>query len=376
MAVLSLARFLRPWDQPVPATVAMLMLCVSIDSMAAESSTGTACIHVGDSNALTQSMVTLAGGAKRESLTAEVGTLRQTWSAVTLPDQGATVSISLQVSATGTTPILLEIEEIHQRREQCFGAMVLVNKSPVYFRSYEEMGAGPVRYFVQVPRYLAPDGQLAVQIRNDGHAPLSIHRLWAYGDFFALADREGIYETMPIFQEALTLMPALAAKGENVPGQVQQKALGTPIEALAWKDLNNRVDGTGYATGPFLNLQYALLPFEQIKRSIDQGLDRIAKLGTPFQLAFNSGEWGSHPNGMDGLGGFFSDVKYSTIGFDAVTKTYRPCWPGTPGDTTWPAWNDPQLQRYLDYKLKQSVRYYLDRGISWRPGGCRSLSQS
>ncbi len=361
MAVAFFSRSLRSWDQRRPIAVGLLILFASVTTVAAETVASTSQANFGESHSAAECSIILAGGAKREVLNAEIGSLRSTWSAATLPDQGATVSATLQVSATGTTPVLLEIEEIHQRRDQSFGCTVSVNGTLVYFRSYEEMGAGPVRYYVQVPRKLVPDGRLYVQIRNEGNAPLSLRRLWAHGDFFALANREGIYETMPVFQEALTLLPALAAKGENVPGQAQQKAFGTPIDDAAWKDLQNRVDGTGYATGPFINLQYALMPFDQIKRSIDQGLERVAKLGTPFQIAFNGGEWGSHPNGMDGLGGFFSDVTYSTIGFDPVTKTYRPCWPGTPGGTTWPAWNDPQLQRYLAYKLKKSVRYYLDR---------------
>ena len=303
----------------------------------------------------------LSGGAVLESITTEIGTLRPTWAVCTLPTKGSTISLALRPIKSATSAYLLEIEEVHNRRNQSFGCQVLVNGQPVYFRSYEEMAAGPNRYYVQVPRALAPDGRLNVTFRNDGYAPLSLSRVWAYSDFFELATEEQTYQPMPIFGEALVFLSSLTPAGKDIDWQALGKAIDTPQDVQAWKDLQTRLAGTGYGCGPFINLQYALQPFAGNKAAIDQGLERASKLGVDFQLAFNSGEWGSHPNGPDGLGGYFSDIVYSNISYDGNTKTYRPCWPGTPGNTTWPAWNDPQLQRFLRHRLKQIVRYYLDR---------------
>jgi hypothetical protein len=146
--------------------------------------------------AATVQEATLAGGALRGAITAEIGSLRPTWSVVTLPTQGSSLSFALRPLQPAASAYLLEIEEIHDRRPQAFGCSVLVNGTPVYFRSYEELAAGPNRYFVQVPRALAPDGRLAVTLRNEGHAPLSISRVWAYADFFDLAAAEGTYQPM------------------------------------------------------------------------------------------------------------------------------------------------------------------------------------
>ena len=311
--------------------------------------------------AATVQEATLAGGAVRGSITAEIGSLRPTWSVCTLPTKGSSLSLALRPVQPATSAYLLEIEEIHDRRSQAFGCSVLVNGSPVYFRSYEELAAGPNRYFVQVPRALAPDGRLEVTLRNEGYAPLSISRVWAYADFFDLAAAEGTYQPMAMYGEAQVLLPIIAPVGEAVAWDALGKAVGTPKDVQAWKDLQARLAGTGYTCGPFINLQYALQSYSESASSLDQGLERVAALGVDFQLAFNSGEWGSHPNGPDGLGGYFSDVRYSSITYEESTKTYRPCWPGTPGNTTWPAWNDLQLQRFLKHRLGRVVRHYRDQ---------------
>ena len=316
---------------------------------------------IGRAVAATVQNGSLAGGAVMGSITAEIGSLRPTWTVCTLPTKGSSLSLALRPLQPAASAYLLEIEEIHNRHSQSFGCQVLVNGRPVYFRSYEEMAAGPNRYFVQVPRALAPDGRLNVTFRNDGYAPLNISRVWGYTDFFDLAAKEQTYQSMPIFGEALVFLASLAPAGKDIDWQALGKAVGTAQDLQAWKDLKTRLDGTSYGCGPFINLQYALQSFGETRNSIDQGLERVAKLGVDFQLAFNSGEWGSHPNGPDGLGGYFSDNLYSNISYDEKTKTYRPCWPGTPGNTTWPAWNDPRLHQFLRHRLGQSVRYYLDK---------------
>lgn len=309
----------------------------------------------------TQAAVVLTGQAKLETLAFEIGSLRQQRLAITVAGTGSTASVTLGVSQNSQEAYLLEIEEIHNRRPQVFGYQIEVNGTMVYFRSYEEMAAGSNRFFVQVPRSVVPDGRLMVTFRSESDAPFSISRVWAHADFFALADSEGTYQTMDMYGEATVLTPALAPVGETVSYEAINKAIGTEAETKAWSDMRERLAGTGYATGPFINLQYALMPFHTVRSSIDQGLERVLKHGVDFQLAFNSGEWGSHPDGPDGLGGFFSDAKYSSISFDKEAQTYRPTWLNTPGNTTWPAWNDPQLQLYLKHKLTASVQYYMDQ---------------
>ena len=42
-------------------------------------------------------------------------------------------------------------------------------------------------YFVDVPRRLAPDGNLLITLRHQGNAPVAIGRVWTYGDFVRLA---------------------------------------------------------------------------------------------------------------------------------------------------------------------------------------------
>jgi hypothetical protein len=306
-----------------------------------------------------------------ETIKAEMGTLIQEYKAQTLNARGSSISFKMKLSqdknagAAISTPYILEIQEIHNRRPQVFGYTVQVNGKDIYFRTYDEMGAGPNNYFVQVPRELSSDGILNVTLRNDGASPFSIGRIWAYSDFFRLAAAEGTYQKMPIVDEATVYLPVISPKGKNLTWEEQvkykNKVIGTETDTKAWQDLKAMLAGTGYGCGIFINLSYADKPYSSIVAQIDKGLERVIKHDVDFQLAFNAGVWGYHPNGPDGLGGYFSDIKYSRVRFDDAAKTYRPSWPGGPGGVTSPTWNDPQLQKYLKYRLTQSVQYYVDK---------------
>jgi hypothetical protein len=72
-------------------------------------------------------------------------------------------------------PAILEIQEIHQRRPQAFGYTVSVNGQPVYFRTYEELGAGPNHYFVRIPdALLTPGDALRFELTSAGAPAFSL----------------------------------------------------------------------------------------------------------------------------------------------------------------------------------------------------------
>jgi len=303
------------------------------------------------------------GTVAREKLAIEIGLLREKYPVATVSQPGSQVSVTLQV-ARGTvdpaTPIILEVQEIHNRRPQVFGYTVQVNGKDTYFRTYDEMAAGPNHYFVQIPGSEAPNGVLQVAFRNEGSEPFSLGRVWAYADFAGLAGAEGTYKPMPTVENATVLLPDLLPKGAD--GKVNRWGKVEPaVEAAAWKELRELMQGTGYTPGIWTDIQYAKEPFEAIKATIDKALERVATHGVEHQISFRSTEWGTHPNGMDGLGGFFSDITYSKVIFDEGVKDFRPSWHRTSGNTTWPTWNHPQLNTYLDYRLGQAIRYYRDR---------------
>lgn len=299
----------------------------------------------------------IKGKVFKETVTDEIGVSHSQSTVLTFQKMGDELSLNFKCDGSPSSSYMLEVEEIHRRRLQVFGYTVLVNGKAVYFRSYEEMGAGPNRYFILIPKTAVPSqGPMEVTFRNEGRSSFSLSRVWLYANFFELASDEGVYKPMTMYGEALTFA------GPHKPyASEMMKSFGSEADKKAWEKLNTSLENTGYDTGIFLNMQYALLSWDETTLSLKQYLDRAIGMGVQFQLAFNSGEWGSHPSGPDGLGGYFSDGKYSSIKYDPVSKSYRPTWLSTPGHTTWPAWNDPQLHLYLEHRLKKIVQYYKDR---------------
>lgn len=303
-------------------------------------------------------------GIVHESLTVEMGSVRETHPVATVRGTGAiaTVSLRLDPEAIGTHggPVWLEVEEIHDRRSDVFGYTVAVNGTDLYFRTYEELAAGPNRFFVAVPAALVPDGRMEVTLRNAGDAPFSISRVWAYADLFGLAESEKTWKPLVVVEEAAVLLDKLAPKGAEISWDMRRR-IAPETSAAAWVELKARMAGTGYAPGQAALVPYALMPFDQVDAQIDQTLASVGAQGIDAMVSLNGSEWGQHPNGPDGLGGYFSDVTYSKVRWDAATRSYRPCWPGTPGGTTWPTWNNPQLNAYLRHRLDQALHVYLDR---------------
>ncbi len=336
---------------------------IAVASEAAEpgSSLRVDAVVLGDPQSEKAHGVVDSGVVRRETLAVEIGLLREKYSVATVSQAGSQLALTLQVGQNhADTPITLEIQEIHNRRPQVFGYTVEVNGAAVYFRTYEEMAAGPNHYFVEIPRAQTNQGNLRVVFRNEGAEPFSLGKVWAYADFAGLTRLEGTYQPMPTVENATVLLPDLLPKGAD--GKVNRWGKVDPtVEAKAWDDLKNGMQGTGYTPGIWTDLHYGNHPFATIKSTIDQALERVHTHEVAHQLSFRASEWGSHPSGMDGLGGFFSDITYSKVTFDQAVNDYRPTWHKTPGNTTWPTWNHPQLNRFLDHRLRQALGYYRDR---------------
>ena len=156
----------------------------------------------------------VSGHARQEMIQTEVGTLKREYTAYTVSGQGTVMTLTASVEKSAA-PLLLEIQEIHNRRPDVFGYTVLVNGTEVYFRTYEEIADGPNHYFVQVPRGLIPDSRMQITFRNEGEAPFSIGRVWAYANFEALAEADATWRKMPILGNADILLGQVGEKGKQ-----------------------------------------------------------------------------------------------------------------------------------------------------------------
>ena len=314
-------------------------------------------LRFGDAAGQQAHAVAVAGSVSSGVITARVGTLSLACPALIVSGKGSAVSFAMAVTGSGgDRPLLLEVQEVHDRRCEVFGYTVLVNGREAYFRTYEEMGAGPNHYFIQVERAHAPDGRVQVTLRNEGDSTFAIGQAWLYDDFFGLAEADGTPRKMIFSDNPQVLL------GEPKYHPTQHVGItSAEYEDRLWNMMQERFAGTPFIPGTAGAVLHGFRSSPESRRRVDEDLDRAIRHGLPLQLAFMAGEWGVHPTGMDGLGGYFGDVIYSQIIYDPVAKSYRPTWPDTPGGTTWPTWNNPQLQAFLAYRLERAAGYYADQ---------------
>jgi hypothetical protein len=140
-----------------------------------------------------------SGNVRLESLETEMGGHLDRYQAAAFAGKNASLAFEVPTPAKGED-LLLEIREIHNRRPGVFGYTVLVDGREVYFRTYEEYGAGPNHFFVQVTaQSLAASGKVRVELRSESATPFSIADIWAYHDFSKkVAEREAVYRPMAL----------------------------------------------------------------------------------------------------------------------------------------------------------------------------------
>ena len=124
--------------------------------------------------------VQVKGAIALEELDTEMGTLKGSHSVRTVPHKGDELSFEVPFDA-GAKSLILEIQEIHNRRAAAYGYSVLINGREVYFRTYQELGAGPNHFFVEVPEDLLKSGSpLQITLRHEGGGPFSVAKLWVW----------------------------------------------------------------------------------------------------------------------------------------------------------------------------------------------------
>jgi hypothetical protein len=295
----------------------------------------------------------------------KLGVLERRYTAREVEGKGAALDFTLEIPASALRaskgPVTLEFREIHHRRPGVFGYRILVAGQEVYFRNYEESGSGPNHFFVEIPRALVPaDGKLPVQIVAESGAPFSLAEVWVYPDFQSLVKSQGIVPGKMGF--ILGLSPQLA----GIPVDLKKN----PEEKLRVAEaLQKKYGGLQtYELGLMGSVPYTLRSRPEGQKSIDDTLDISARTGLAYHLMFSSW-WGGAATGMDGRGGYFSDLEYEGVRFNPETKTYNPSFPNQWGSTLWPTRNDPHLNRINNLRIERLSRYLADRRATLELGG-------
>jgi hypothetical protein len=313
------------WSRLVAGAATLWSLALSPVCASTETSFSTH-LRLGDRASEKAHQVKTVGSVKAGTLETEMGGYRDRFRVRTLSGENAELRFEVPLPSAGQ-PLLLEIQEIHQRRPVVFGYTVLVNDQPVYFRTYEEYGAGPNHFWVAVDaRYLNEPNRARITLRNAGSGAFSIGQIWAYGDFFTRVEaQEGVYRTMGV----------LGQKLPKVSPRPSFRQYG-PI-------------------GNFTIGQYGSQPPEQVRDKVETSLRQDTASATTSMIMLNGTVWGGKPSGPDGQGGYFSDPRYSLLGYDAEKKQYLPSWPNMWSNTAWPTLRDAWMNEYLEKRFGRAA---------------------
>jgi hypothetical protein len=293
-----------------------------------------------------------------ETLTTELGAIKRDYSVRTLRQTGATLSFDLTVKPDGK-PVVLEIQEIHNRRPDVFGYTVLVNDQEVYFRTYYEIAAGPNHYFVMVPTTVIGSSPfLRITLRNEGNGVFSIGQVWAYANFFqGIAKEEQVFRTMPVLFDPRTQFTEPWEELDRIGSD-----LDYAIEKV--KDYQARyVDTTCY--GPVginwgWGFSYGLHGPAFVSKLADHCLHLASAAQAPMTMSFNGLWWAGAPQGPDGIGGYFSDLKYHQGRYERDTDTYT-YHTGFGGGFIARTFNSAPLLQMRKVRFKSAMQHIADR---------------
>ncbi len=260
--------------------------------------------------------LTLTGGAKKTTLTAATGTLSDTYSVIRFAGKGAaaafTMNLSQPVPADGSSPILLQITEIHEPVTQAFGYTVYVDGKAVYFRTYEQIASAPNTYFVAVERSAISDlKKVEVKLVSESATSFHVAGVVAYTDFYALMEQEDVYTKL----------------GINFYSATDTKKAAETIQS--WPK-----DYTMYETGIMLSLKYMNLNATEAAATLKDYLTAAEQTGTKLQI-MSAMYWSNSPYSPDGLGGNFSDLKYSQVTYNSKLNVYGASTPNVYSNTQW-----------------------------------------
>jgi hypothetical protein len=317
-------------------------------------------IQFGDPSSEQSHRATFSDGVESRKLDTTVGLMKHSHSTREFKAKGAETTFQLKVSPQdAATRILLELQEVHDRRDT-FGYSVYVGDKKVYFRTYEEISGGPNHYFIEIDRDLVgKDGTLDMKIVSESNSPLNLSQIWAYPDFQKLADEENIFTKLGFI---IARSPNLA----GIPADPKDDSIETAVRIA--NGIREKYATKSYDLGFLSFIGYARRSEEESRKAIDKDLAVSAATGLPYHFMLQSW-WGGANVGPDGLGGYFSDLKYESVNYDPEAKKFKPSFPNQWGNSLWPTKNHPHLNKVNNHRIGIVARYLADRTEALRTAG-------
>jgi hypothetical protein len=324
-----------------PTRILAALLCAIVPTLQA----AVQVVPVGDPSLKVQSR----GSVLTEKLDTEMGALTGAHLVRTVSAKGDELSFEVPYNADAKS-LILEFQEIHNRRPAAYGYTVSINGREVYFRTYQELGAGPNHYFVEVPADLLQSGSpLKVTLRHGGGGAFSIAKVWAWEDFLeTTAKSEEVFKPMGL------LLPPNAIKMEGKPAKPKTDEEWIALFEEQKKRFAGLKDYSPIGTLAFGGSYGGRDPKEGNK-SLLQGFRISGLTGMPGEMILNGLGWFSGPTGPDGLGGYFSDIRYQKTQFDPEKGAWRASFPNIWGNTPAYTLRDPNMNAFLEKRFQQMM---------------------
>lgn len=301
---------------------------------------------IGDREAEVAHSLTLSSGAKSETLTAATGTLSEDYSVLSFTEKGAVAEWTMNLGDGGSADyIMLEIQEVHRDNLEAFGYRVYVDGKETYFRTYEQISSSPNHYFIAVKKSdIANPAKTTLKIESVSENAFAISAVYAYTDFFAKLEEQGIDGSMMLYLHS---------------GDSLDLAEGH-ITDFSSTDFEN------FSLGLMFKLNYMSYTDNELASKMATYLKIASENDMPLQL-MPSLSWSAPYEVADGKGGFFSDVKYGQVLYNSLTGEWVDSTPNSYGNTQWCSWGNPTLltaQQTRIASLWQRVRGYLSNSMA------------
>lgn len=312
-------------------------------------------LAIGDSANEAAHRLTLTG-AVRDEMTAATGTRSEVCPVLRFGAAGASAEWYMDLSqpspSTPDAPLYLEIREIHEALEQGFAYTVAVDGAEVYYRTYEQIASAPNHYFIRLARSAVKDlRNVRITITATANTSFAISRVWGYADFDALTAAQEIDTKLRI-----------NLYGANSVQTASEKL--APYLEKSW---------SLFDLGVTFRLDYLNLTAE---KALEQLTNYVAaaegwQVGLQIMPAMY---WSSSPYATDGLGGNFSDVRYSQILYNSQTGEYLRTTPNVYSSTNWVTTGNDTLNRAATEKLRTVFTAYR-KALTARYAEKRTLPQ-
>ncbi len=270
----------------------------------------------------------------------------------TVSAPGSWISYRLQVRAD--VQLTLEFEELEDRandatRNAVRAYSIWVDGKRAYFRTAQASSAGPLHFWVQVPP--VKRNVIDLRVQNEVETPFHLARIWAFADFSRYFESAGMavpYHLAPTV--ALTF-------GDREADRQKLRAIKTsfgthPRARAAWT----------------MWIPYGNLSNTEIEQRLDYTLSLAQESDLPVQICFDTW-WGSTPNGSDGQGGFWSDVRYHQVVYNQKQAKIQLSVPNRWGNTPWLTTNRPNLNAFKVSRLQTAMRMLQKRRLKLRTAG-------